>query len=151
MFEVDVLQEGIITVGAVFVDDDVDDLLQDYQTPPQSTQAGFAYTFKAESTDDWKVGDYALAHTCSSLKLVRVVRVDDVPHFDPTVHYQLKWLVQKIEIARFAHRLAEEKHLRELIYAMEVAEKRKALQKRIADVADDPHVQALKNFEPSRN
>lgn len=158
MFEVDILQENVITVGAVFIDSDIDELLQIGTEPPNPelekllaenmmlppiSEKEHSYTFKAESSDNWEVGDYALAHVCSELKLVRVVRVDSQPQFNPKAHYTLKWLVQKIDLTHFANRLAEEKRLRALINAVEIAEKRKALQKRISDSADDPLVKVL--------
>ncbi len=132
--EVNFLQKPFITIGAIFEDElPIAEALAGKELPPYSRSV---YTFKAETNANLQVGDFALVHANDELKIVRVVEVHDTPQIDPEAHFQYKWVVQRIDLEPYRHRLEEEKQLNRMVSHLVFVEKKQGLINRMKSVAE---------------
>ena len=106
---VTLLQEGINTVKVEFTTD------------------GARYTYKTNL--DLEVGDAVVVKVKNTgkLKVVRVVQVDldvDISQFED---FQIRWIVQKVDMDMYTQLCNRDKDMDKLISKLEVSEKRKEL------------------------
>lgn len=131
------LQKPFITVGAVFEDDiGINDIINDTNDATLDYK-GFCYTFKAEIDSDFQVGDYAVVHARDELKIVKIVQVHHTPKIDIHANFEYKWVIQKINFDAFKSRHQEQKRIDELLSALEIAERQKALLDRLNKLANE--------------
>lgn len=97
----------------------------------------YGYTYKADKSLGLAVGDYALVHARSELKIVQICEVHDQPQLDPNASYQYKWLVDKVNLAGFKFRQEEQKQAEALYQEMKYIESQSKLHKRFAEISKE--------------
>lgn len=128
------LLQNFTTVQAIFTPEvSVNELLT--QTKKQTIKemqyaTGRKYTFKADTSLNLKIGDYALVHANSELQIVQITEVHTCPQIDPTASYQYKWVVDKVNLEGFKHRQQEEKKAEALLHELLYVESQNNLNER---------------------
>lgn len=107
------LQDNYTTVGVKF-----------YINDSILTQ-GKTYTYKVLLTDDVKVGDTCVVDVNGIAKTVQVVEVHTTPRIDTNATYPYKWIVQKVDYARYEKQVDVEGKVRDMFFEIEREQARK--------------------------
>lgn len=106
------LQDNYTTVGVVFTND-------------FGTGQGKEYTYKVLLEDNIQVGDTCIVEVSGVLKTVMVVSVHETPKIEPTATYGYKWIVQKVNLARYKEKIEMESKVEDMFFEMERETQRK--------------------------
>lgn len=143
------LQTGFTTVNVTFETEDVVDVQQPDRAFPNRTRSRRVkeYTYKALLTDDIKAGDYVVVESPQSgLVIVQVTSVDAKPRIDLEVPFSYKWIVQKIDTARYQELLRQEQEFKDALLEVERVKQREAVMKSFQEVLPEGS-EARKLFE----
>lgn len=75
------------------------------------------YTYK--TTEDFEVGDYAVANTPNGVKTVRITAVHKVPQIDINSNYEYQWLVCKVDFQKYDELIEKESLFSEQLLELE--------------------------------
>lgn len=142
------LQTGFTTITVSF---DIDltyeeDLVQRARNRNKKEKG---YTYKALISDNIKVGDLVVVDSPSNgLVIVTVTGVDLHPRIDLSAPFPYKWIVQKIDRARYDDLLHQEQEFNDALVEVERVKQRESVMKSFQEVLPEGS-EARKLFETS--
>lgn len=115
------LQNGFTTIDVVF-ESNMQDGFGSVKAQSKT------YTYKADLKDNIQVGDKVIVDSPSKgLHVVTVVGVDKTPRIDVSAPFTYKWIVQKVDTARYDEMLKKEEEFLEAMAEVERAHQRQLL------------------------
>lgn len=138
-YDMSLLQENLITIGAVFDNDFTLDSLNNRQSNQSldDDKGLTVYTFKADASMNIAVGDWVLVDASGRPKVVRVVEVHDYPQIDAEMPFTYRWVIQKIDFSGYQRRVLEDKYLAKILDRLAFIKNRQALMKRLSLVQEE--------------
>lgn len=92
------------------------------------SNGGTAYTYK--TLIEHNPGDFVVVEAREAYSIAKVIEMDEVPDINPEADFDLKWVIQSVDLSRIEQIRLEEKRLARQISLTEA-------RKRIKNVIDD--------------
>ena len=121
------LQTGFTTIQVSFDNEEVIDSKKPDQAFPNRTRRRqvTTYTYKALLSDNIKVDDCVVVDSPhEGLQIVRVAQVDAKPNIDLSAPFPYKWIVQKVDRARYDDLLKQEQEFKDSLLEVERVKQR---------------------------
>lgn len=99
------------------------------------------YTYKTRET--FVQGDKAVVMVSGALKIVTIVAVHNRPRIDTDAEYAYKWIVSKVELARYEANIKAEQAFLDSMQEIERIEQQAKLKKQLADSFLSPEAAIL--------